>query len=120
MSHRFLLCALTTAAALASSACALGLPSSAEVDGSGVGSGGPQTRTASCGSFAQLDDYAAGSGGVSIQVTDGDGKMVFSDENPVTGEVNNQQNLSGAPGTWTLVVDGDGFAGQFKITLDCP
>ena len=54
MSLRFLLCAVTTAAALASSGCAIGLPSSAEVvtetlaRGILQAAGGAMPRSAEC------------------------------------------------------------------------
>jgi hypothetical protein len=104
--------------AVASPACALSAPDSAEVDGSGV-AGGAETRTVSCGSSATLDRYFAGSGPADIQVTDGTGKSVFSTPTDVTGELNDQQQLAGAAGTWTMTVDAEGFAGQFKVTLQC-
>lgn len=106
--------------AIALSGCALSVPNSVEVDGSGL-STGTETRTATCGTFAQLDRYlAGGGGGVDITVKDARGNVVFHDPSIVTGEINDQQNLTGAAGTWTLVVDPNGFSGQFKVTLDCP
>jgi hypothetical protein len=110
--------ALIVSVAIGSSGCALGIPQSAEVDGSGQ-SDAPQVQTASCGSLATLDRYFAGSGDADIEVLDGAGKAIYDTPAAVTGEVNDQVNLSGSPGTWTLNVSPNGFAGQFKVTLQC-
>jgi hypothetical protein len=100
--------------------CSIGLPDipqSTEIDGSGQ-SNLPQTQTVSCGTLAELDRYIAGSGDAQIQVTDGAGKTVYDQPADVTGEINDQMDLTGIAGTWTLTVDGD-ISGQFKITLQC-
>jgi hypothetical protein len=114
----FRLFAVAVVVAVSSSACAVGIPSSAEIDGTGESSG-PQTQTASCGTFATLDRYFAGSGDADIQVTDGAGKSIYETPADVTGEINDQVNLTGAAGTWTLTVSPSAFAGQFKVTLQC-
>jgi hypothetical protein len=101
--------------AVASAACIL--PESAEVDGSGETTG-TQMQTLDCWS-ASLERYAAGAGGIDITVTDGDGRPIYHDDSEVTGEVNDSHDVGGAGGTWALIVDAEGFAGQFKITLQC-
>ena len=37
----------------------------------------------------------------------------------VAGEIEDSHDLHGEAGYWTFTVDPAGFAGQFKITLDC-
>jgi hypothetical protein len=106
------------AAVLGLAGCSIGLPSSAEIDGSGV-SALPQSQTASCGTFATLDRYVAGSGSAQIQVTDGSGHSVYDQPAEITGEINDSQQLTGVAGTWTLAVAGD-LSGQWKFTLECP
>ena len=100
--------------------CAIGLPDipqSTEIDGSGQ-SNLPQTQTVSCGTLAELDRYISGSGDAQIQVTDGAGKTSYDQPADITGQINDQMDLTGIAGTWTLTVDGD-ISGQFKITLQC-
>ncbi len=100
------------------SGCALDA-GSVEVTGSGL-SEGVQTRTITCESGTTLQRYEAGSGAVAITLTDGAGQKVFNDAVGGAGEINDQQQVTGHPGTWTMSVDPGGFAGQFKITLECP
>jgi hypothetical protein len=94
------------------------LPASAEADGSGV-STDVQTQTVHCGSSATLERYLAGGGGMEIQISDGAHRMIYQDAAGVAGEVNDSRELDGAAGAWTFSVDPAGFAGQFKITLQC-
>jgi hypothetical protein len=96
-------------------------PQSAEIDGSGVSSG-KQTKSISCtNTITSLDRDLSGSGAPTIQVTDGSGKTVYSDDGTdVQGSVDDSQSISGANGTWTLTVDPQGFSGTLKITLHCP
>jgi hypothetical protein len=96
----------------------LDVPDSAEATGSGVSSG-VERQTVRCGSSATLDRYAAGSGGVAIQIVDGAQQLVYKDTASVTGEINDSLDLEGTGGSWTFLVDPNGFAGQFKITLQC-
>jgi hypothetical protein len=97
-----------------------GFPESAEVDGSGDTTT-KQTQSVRCGSFGIVDRYlAGGDGDVSIQVIDGAGKTVLESRPDVNGEINDSLNVAGRPGDWKLVVDAEGFAGQFKISLQCP
>jgi hypothetical protein len=90
-----------------------------EVDGSGVSSE-TQTRTITCGGVVTLDQDVSGTGGVGITIVDGANNTVFQSSTDVAGQVNNSQDVSGRAGTWTVSVDPANFAGQFKITVDCP
>ena len=94
------------------------LPDSAEVSGSGVTSE-RQVQTVRCATDATLDRYAAGGGAISIRVFDGDGRKVYDDASSVAGQIDDTRDLGGGVGTWTLAVDAEGFAGQFKISLAC-
>ncbi len=94
------------------------LPGSVDVSGSGE-STGLVTQTLHCEGSATVDRYEAGSGGVHITVSDGTHAPAYNDSAEVTGEINDSHDLEGAPGTWQLAVDPQGFAGQFKITLSC-
>jgi hypothetical protein len=106
-------------AALSVAGCTIGVPESAEIDGSGVGSG-PESQTVSCGTSTSLETYTAGGGGgLQITVLDGEGRRVYNGGSDVQGEADNTQQVDGAPGTWTLSVDAEGFSGQFKVTLGC-
>ena len=96
----------------------LELPDSAEASGSGV-STGVQIQSVHCGASATLDRYLAGAGSALIAVLDGDQRTVHSDQSGVTGEVSDSRDLAGGPGLWMLSVHPAGFAGQFKITLQC-
>jgi hypothetical protein len=93
-------------------------PGSVEASGSGVTTG-LQAQDLECPASGTLDRYLAGGGALGISVRDGNGQSVFGDGSGVTGEINDSQALDGAPGEWRLVVDPEGFAGQFKITLSC-
>ncbi len=94
------------------------LSQTAEVDGSGVSSGG-QVQSVHCETNTTLERYLAGSGGIGIKVFDGGNTVVFGGDAEITGESDTSSDLVGAPGEWRLVVDPGGFAGQFKITLSC-
>jgi hypothetical protein len=96
----------------------IGIPASVEASGSGVTTG-RQTQTVRCGADATLDRYLAGAGGVAITISDGAHRKIYDDVAGVTGEINDSRDVSGDSGTWTFSVDPDGFAGQFKITLQC-
>jgi len=111
------ICRGLAAACLMASAC-LELPETAEASGSGV-STGLQIQSVHCGASATLERYLAGSGSALIAVLDGDHRTVYSDESGVTGEVNDSRDVAGSPGLWMLSVHPAGFAGQFKITLQC-
>lgn len=112
------ICRGLAAACLLMSAC-IELPASAEASGSGVTTG-LQIQSVHCGAGATLDRYLAGAGSAVIAVLDGDHRTVYSDESGVTGEVNDTRDVAGNPGLWMLSVNPAGFAGQFKITLQCP
>ena len=94
------------------------LPDSAEVSGSGVTSE-RQHQSLHCTTDATLDRYAAGAGGLKIEVYDGAGATVYATSADVAGEMTDTRDVSGALGTWMLAVDAAGFAGQFKISLSC-
>lgn len=94
------------------------LPDSAEVSGSGVTSE-RQHQSLHCATGATLDRYAAGAGGLKIEVYDGGGATIYATAADVAGEVDDSRDLDGALGTWLLAVDAQGFAGQFKISLSC-
>jgi hypothetical protein len=93
-------------------------PDSAEASGSGV-STGLQIQTVHCGANATLDRYLAGSGSAMIAILDGAHHTIYSDESGVTGELSDSREVAGAPGMWMLSVNPAGFAGQFKIALEC-
>ena len=92
-------------------------PSTANVEGAGPASS-PQTQTASCGSLVELDVNLSGSGSASISVTDGVGRTVFA--NHVPAQTDDTNDLTGATGTWTLVVDATAFDGSYNVELQCP
>ncbi len=81
--------------------------------------GFPESQTVTCGTSATLDRYIAGSGTAQIEVTDGAGRSIYDQPADVTGELNDQVQLTGTVGTWTLTVDGE-ISGQYNITLQCP
>jgi spore coat protein U-like protein len=92
---------------------------SVELDASGA-SLTSQTRTLTCGDVVKLDRNIAGTGGISLKVTDGANNQVFQDNSDAAGQVTDSQDLTGKPGDWTITLDPSGFAGQFKVTLSCP
>jgi hypothetical protein len=99
--------------------CGSGQPT-AEVDGSGFGNG-PESQTVSCGTTASLErNLTGGVGTVSVTVLDGKSNTVYQNSNAIAGTTDDTQELSGSSGTWTLVVNPQDFAGQYKITLQCP
>jgi len=107
------------AAWCAACAACIDLPASVEASGSGV-STGQQRQTVGCGGSATLDRYLAGGGGpVAITILDGAGRAIYDDHTAVNGEVNDSRQVGGTSGLWTLAVNPEGFAGQFKIALHC-
>jgi hypothetical protein len=89
------------------------------VSGQGVSSG-TQRKTLDCGSTGTLAAGSQGTGKMTVSVTDGDGKTIFSDGDYGAGQSGHAQKLTGAPGTWTLKVStGFGYAGQWGVTLTC-
>jgi len=102
-------------ACLALAGCVI--PDTVEIDASGVADG-IDIRTIDCGASTTIQRYAAGGGGLDIAVLDGAGHVVYAGNVPV-GEVDDMQDIDGDAGTWTLRVKGEGFAGQFKISLQC-
>jgi hypothetical protein len=106
------------AASLVTCAACVELPDSAEASGSGV-STGLQIQSVHCGSDATLDRYLAGAGSARIEILDGAHHSIYRDESGVTGEVDDSRDVAGVPGLWMLSVNPAGFAGQFKITLQC-
>jgi hypothetical protein len=110
-------CAFALFACVWCAGCTATAPKSAEIDGSGV-SNLPDSQTVACGTAAMLDRYIAGSGTAQIEVTDGAGRSIYDQPADVTGELNDQVQLTGTAGTWTLTVDGE-LSGQYDITLQC-
>jgi hypothetical protein len=95
------------------------VPASAEATGSGVATG-LQLQTLHCGSSATLDRYLAGGGGpVAISISDGAHQTIYADDTALNGQLSDSRQVDGVSGVWTLSVKPEGFAGQFKITLQC-
>ena len=89
------------------------------VSGQGVSSGS-QTKSLDCGTTGTIASGNQGSGKMSVSVTDGDGKTIFSNGDFGAGQSGQAHKLSGAAGTWTLKVStGFGYAGQWAVTLTC-
>lgn len=81
---------------------------------------GTETRTLTCGEHGNLALGVQGAGKMSVSVTDGAGKTIFSEGGVSAGQDGTAQELHGEPGTWTLKVStGFGYSGQYGITLSC-
>jgi hypothetical protein len=116
MTREFARRCISTLLAVLPASCT-NLPSTASVEGTGPATVS-QTQTASCASFVELDVNLSGSGSASISVTDGTGKTVFAHQVPA--QTDDTNDLSGAAGTWTLVVDATAFDGSYNVELQCP
>ncbi|MEK6976376.1 MAG: hypothetical protein AABY18_08550 [Candidatus Thermoplasmatota archaeon] len=89
------------------------------VSGQGYTAGG-KTKTLDCGGSGTLAMGSQGTGKLSVTVTDGDDKSIFTSSDFGAGQDGKAQQLTGVPGTWTLKVStGLGYAGQWAITLTC-
>lgn len=89
------------------------------VSGQGVSSG-TKSRTLECGGSGHVAAGNQGAGKMSVSVTDGDGKTIFTSSDFGAGQDGKAQKLTGEPGTWTLKVSTSfGYAGQWGVTLTC-
>lgn len=89
------------------------------VTGQGFTSGS-KSKSLDCGATGTLASGNQGTGKLTVSVTDGDGKTIFSSGDFGAGQDGQAQQIHGAPGTWTLKVStGFGYAGQWAITLTC-
>jgi hypothetical protein len=91
----------------------------AEIDGTGYETG-PETQTVQCGTNASLDrNLMGGVGKLTVQVLDGANTSIYLNSETTAGESNGTQELTGASGTWTLLVEPYKFIGEYQITLQC-
>jgi|HubBroStandDraft_1064217.scaffolds.fasta_scaffold272214_2 hypothetical protein len=100
-------------------ACGCASQPTAEIDGTGY-ENGPQTQTVQCGTGATLDrNVMGGVGKLSVQVLDGANATVYLNSGTTAGESSGTIELTGASGTWTLLVEPFKFIGEYQVTLEC-
>ncbi len=94
----------------------------------GQGSGS-DSKSLECGTSGSIAHGVQGQGSVTVRVTDGEGKEIYSRSFDGQGQGGETDKISGAAGTWTLTVTrggsssfggfGGGFQGQYGITMAC-
>jgi spore coat protein U-like protein len=107
------------ASIVVAAACGCASAPTAEIDGTGYETG-PQTQTVQCGTGATLDrNLMGGVGKLTVQVIDGANATIYLNSGTTAGESDATQELTGASGTWTLLVDPYKFIGEYQVTLKC-
>jgi hypothetical protein len=56
---------------------------------------------------------------MTVTISDGADHAIYHDQIHIEGEINDSRRVDGASGAWTLSVNPEGFAGRFRITLQC-